>query len=150
MTLKIEDLTPTPGSMKKRRRVGRGPGSGMGKTSTRGHKGQGSRSGRGKIGAGFEGGQTPLFMRSPKRGFKNFTKKEYVIVNLEDLDTRFQANEEVTPKTLLEKGLIHKVTDGIKILGVGQLSKALTVKASQFSASAKEKIVAAGGSAEVI
>ena len=150
MAIKIEDLTPTPGSMKKRRRVGRGPGSGMGKTSTRGYNGQGSRSGRGKTRPGFEGGQTPIFMRSPKRGFKNVAKKEYAIVNLSDLDTRFQANEEVNPRTLLEKGVIHKVKDGIKILGEGQLSKALTVKANQYSGSAKEKIVAAGGSAEVI
>jgi large subunit ribosomal protein L15 len=89
-------------------------------------------------------------MRSPKRGFKNVAKKEYAIVNLSDLDTRFQANEEVNPRTLLEKGVIHKVKDGIKILGEGQLSKALTVKANQYSGSAKEKIVAAGGSAEVI
>jgi large subunit ribosomal protein L15 len=150
MTLRIEDLKPTPGSMKKRRRVGRGPGSGMGKTSTRGYNGQGSRSGRGKTRPGFEGGQTPIFMRSPKRGFKNVAKKEYAIVNLDELEIRFQANEEVTPKTLVEKGVIRKLLDGVKILGNGQISKPLTVKVNVYSGSAKEKIIAAGGTAEVV
>lgn len=150
MALKIEDLTPTRGSLRERKRVGRGPGSGRGKTCGRGYNGQGSRSGKGKTRPGFEGGQTPLFMRSPKRGFKNSEQKDFSIVNLSDLELRFQPNEEVNPQILIEKGIIHKILDGLKILGKGQLSKALTVRANIFSESAKEKIVAAGGKAEVI
>jgi len=120
----------------------------MGKTSTRGHKGQWSRSGGG-VRLGFEGGQNPLYRRLPKRGFKNFNRKEFAIVNLEDLN-KFAAGSEVSPEALLESGVIKDRKDGIKILGNGELTVALTVKANKFSQSALEKIQAAGGKTEVI
>lgn len=131
-----------------RNRVGRGPGSGNGKTSGRGQKGQNSRSGGG-VRLGFEGGQTPLYRRLPKRGFTNFTRKEYAIVNLDVLNN-FENGTEVTPALLIECGAIKKELCGVKVLGNGELNKALTVKAAKFSKSAQEAIEKAGGKAEVI
>lgn len=146
--MKLHELQPAPGSRKERNRVGRGIGSGNGKTSGRGHKGQNARSGGG-VRIGFEGGQTPLFRRLPKRGFTNIHRKEYAIVNLEALN-RFENGTEVTPELLLETGVVSKLKAGIKVLGNGELTKKLTVKAHKFSASAKEAIEAAGGTTEVI
>ncbi|GIW49746.1 MAG: 50S ribosomal protein L15 [Anoxybacillus sp.] len=146
--MKLHELQPAPGSRKERNRVGRGIGSGNGKTSGRGHKGQNARSGGG-VRIGFEGGQTPLFRRLPKRGFTNIHRKEYAIVNLEALN-RFEDGTEVTPELLLETGVVSKLKAGIKVLGDGELTKKLTVKAHKFSASAKEAIEAAGGTTEVI
>ncbi|MGG6432927.1 50S ribosomal protein L15 [Anoxybacillus sp. D401a] len=146
--MKLHELQPAPGSRKERNRVGRGIGSGNGKTSGRGHKGQNARSGGG-VRIGFEGGQTPLFRRLPKRGFTNIHRKEYAIVNLEVLN-RFEDGTEVTPQLLLETGVVSKLKAGIKVLGNGELTKKLTVKAHKFSASAKEAIEAAGGTTEVI
>lgn len=130
-----------------KKRVGRGPGSGMGKTSTRGQKGQNARSGGG-VRLGFEGGQTPIARRLPKRGFTNFTRKEYAIVNVKDLN-RFEDGTEVTPALLIESGLVKKELNGVKILGNGELTKKLTVKAAKFSKSAQEAIENAGGKVEV-
>ncbi|MDN5359078.1 MAG: large subunit ribosomal protein [Thermotogaceae bacterium] len=149
MPLKLEDLRPTDGSKKKRVRVGRGPGSGKGKTAGKGHKGQKSRSGA-KSKPGFEGGQTPLYVRIPKKGFKNINKKVYTVLNLDVLEERFNNEDEVTVSGLLERGIIKKTLDGVKILGEGTISKKLTVKVNAFSKSAKEKIEAAGGQIEVI
>ena len=146
--MKLHELSPSPGSRHARKRVGRGIGSGLGKTSGRGHKGQNARSGGG-VRPGFEGGQNPLYRRLPKRGFVNFTRKEYAIVNLKDLN-RFAAGTEVTPELLMESGLVKNPKDGIKILGEGELSVRLTVKANKFSQSAVDKIQAAGGKIEVI
>ncbi|MED4989732.1 MULTISPECIES: 50S ribosomal protein L15 [Parageobacillus] len=146
--MKLHELQPAPGSRKERTRVGRGIGSGKGKTSGRGQKGQNARSGGG-VRLGFEGGQTPLFRRLPKRGFTNINRKEYTIVNLDKLN-RFEDGTEVTPELLLETGVISKLKSGVKILGKGQIEKKLTVKAHKFSASAKEAIEAAGGKTEVI
>lgn len=147
--MRIDDLKPTEGSTKERKRVGRGPGSGHGKTATRGHKGQKSRSGAKKR-PGFEGGQMPMQRRLPKRGFKNYPfKLEFSIVNLRDI-AAIEAPDEITPELLIEKGIIKKVLDGVKILGDGEVSKSVTIKAHSFSESAKKKIVAAGGKAEVI
>ncbi|WP_027410252.1 50S ribosomal protein L15 [Anoxybacteroides tepidamans] len=146
--MKLHELQPAPGSRKERNRVGRGIGSGNGKTSGRGHKGQNARSGGG-VRIGFEGGQTPLFRRLPKRGFTNINRKEYAIVNLEALN-RFEDGTEVTPELLLETGVISKLKAGVKILGNGQIEKKLTVKAHKFSSAAKEAIEAAGGKTEVI
>lgn len=131
-----------------RNRVGRGPGSGNGKTSGRGQKGQNSRSGGG-VRLGFEGGQTPLARRLPKRGFTNFNRKEYAIVNVETLN-RFEEGTTVNVALLLEKGIIKKELSGLKVLGNGELTKKLTVEAVKFSKSAKEAIEKAGGKAEVI
>ena len=128
--------------------MGRGIGSGKGKTSGRGQKGQNARSGGG-VRLGFEGGQTPLFRRLPKRGFTNINRKEYAIVNLDALN-RFEDGTEVTPELLLETGVISRLKSGVKILGKGQIEKKLTVKAHKFSSSAKEAIEAAGGKTEVI
>ena len=130
---------------KKRKRVGRGIASGSGKTSGRGHKGQKARS---KVRVGFEGGQTPLFQRLPKRGFTNFNRKEYAIINLDALN-RFEDGTEVTPELLLEQGVVKNLKAGLKVLGNGALEKKLTVKAHKFSAAAKEAIEAAGGNSEV-
>jgi len=149
MALKIEDLRPTKGSMKKAIRVGRGPGSTVGKTAGKGHKGQKARSGGG-VRPGFEGGQTPLYLRSPKRGFNNFMKTVYTVVNLDMIDQRFEANEEVTIASLKIKGIISQIKDGVKILGDGNVTKPLIVKANAFSKTAVEKITAAGGKTEVI
>ncbi|WP_110113939.1 50S ribosomal protein L15 [Bacillus sp. CGMCC 1.16541] len=146
--MKLHELKPTEGSRKERNRVGRGTGSGNGKTSGKGHKGQNARSGGG-VRPGFEGGQTPLFRRLPKRGFTNINRKEYAVVNLETLN-RFEDATEVTPELLIETGLVSKAKAGIKILGNGTLNKKLTVKASKFSSAAKEAIEAAGGTTEVI
>lgn len=145
--MKIEDLKPAPGSTKNNKRVGRGSGSGHGKTSCRGHKGQKSRSGGG-VRPGFEGGQMPLQRRLPKRGFTNPNHKEYTTLNLRDLERI--GIETVTPETLVERGAVKNLRDGIKILGTGELTRAFNVKANAFSAAAAEKIKAAGGTAEVI
>ena len=145
--MNLADLAPAPGSRKKRKRVGRGPGSGHGKTSCRGHKGQNSRSGGG-VKAGFEGGQMPLQRRLPKRGFTNIFQKTFSIVNISALEKLEET--EITPEVLIKEGLVRKIQDGVKILGNGELTKAVTVKAHAFSASAKEKIEKAKGTAEVI
>jgi large subunit ribosomal protein L15 len=144
----LSNLKPALGSTKNRKRLGRGPGSGNGKTAGKGHKGQNARSGGG-VKAGFEGGQMPLQRRLPKRGFTSLNKKEYVLVNLRDLEL-FEAGSVVDLETLGKAGLINKVGDGVKILADGDFSKALTVKAHKFSKSAIAKIEAAGGKAEVI
>ncbi|MCG0238187.1 MAG: 50S ribosomal protein L15 [Firmicutes bacterium] len=147
--MQLHDLRPAPGSKRKPKRVGRGIGSGHGKTSTRGTKGQWARSGGG-VRPGFEGGQMPLQRRVPKRGFTNAPfKKVYEIVNVKALN-RFEAGTEVTPELLIAHRLAHGDKDGIKILGEGDLEKPLTVKAHAFSKSALEKITAAGGKAEVL
>lgn len=147
--MKLHELKPMPGSRPKEVRKGRGTGSGLGKTSGRGHKGQGARAGGGK-GPYFEGGQTPLQRRTPKRGFTNIFKKEYVEINLKELNERFDNDTVVTPEVLVESGLVKNVKDGIRILGEGEITKPLIVKAHGFSKSAAEKITAAGGQAEVI
>ena len=146
--MKLHELKPAEGSRKERNRVGRGMASGNGKTSGRGHKGQRARSGGG-VRIGFEGGQNPLYRRLPKRGFTNINRKEFTVVNLETLNSLGDGTE-VTPELLLETGVISKVRAGVKILGNGEVSKKLTVKANKFSASAKEAIEAAGGKTEVI
>lgn len=146
--MKLHELKYTEGARKARKRVGRGTSSGTGKTSSRGQKGQGARSGGGKK-PGFEGGQTPLFMLLPKRGFTNFNRLEYAIVNLEQLN-KFEDGSTVSPTDLKEAGLIKKELDGVKILGNGKLEKAITVKAHKFSKSAVAAIEAAGGKTEVI
>ena len=148
--MQLHDLTPAPGSTKNRKRVGRGNSSGHGTTSGRGQKGQGSRSG-GTKGAGFEGGQTPLAMRLPKLpGFRNPRRIEYTPVNVERLERKFEDGAVVNVCDLLEKGILSKCEYGVKILGNGEITKKLTVQASAFSASAKEKIEAAGGKVEVV
>lgn len=146
--MKLHTLKPAEGSRQARKRVGRGSGSGHGKTSGRGQKGLGQRSG-GTVRLGFEGGQTPLARRLPKRGFNNINRKEYAIVNVEDLN-RFEEGTTVTPALLIESGLVKKELSGVKILGNGELSKNLTVQAAKFSKSAEESITAAGGTFEVI
>lgn len=146
--MKLHELQPKEGTRTKAKRVGRGMGSGHGKTSGRGHKGQKARSGGG-VRLGFEGGQTPLFQRLPKRGFTNINRKEYAIVNVETLN-RFEDNTEVTPEKLIEAGIVRKKSLDVKILGNGKLEKKLTVKAHKFSKAAVEAIEAAGGKAEVI
>lgn len=146
--MKLHELKPAEGSRQERNRVGRGSSSGNGKTSGRGQKGQKSRSGGG-VRLGFEGGQTPLFMRLPKRGFTNVNRKEYAVVNL-DILNRFEDGTEVTPLTLVEAGIVKDEKAGIKVLGNGELTKKLTVKAAKFSKTAEEAIVANGGSVEVI
>jgi len=145
--MKIQELGPAYGSTTTRRRVGRGMGSGLGKTSGSGHKGQKARTG-GKIRRGFEGGQTPLYRRIPKRGFNNHFATEYTTVNVSDLE-RFDNDTVVTMELLLSEGLVRKELDGLKVLGNGNLTKKLTVVASKFSKSAEEKIQAAGGKIEV-
>ena len=147
--LTIDQLRPTPGSNKKFKRVGRGQGSGKGKTAGRGHKGQKAR-GTGKVSPWMEGGQTPLHRRLPKFGFKNFTKKVYAVVNLDTLEEKFESNDVVTPEVLLEKGIINKIYDGVKILARGEITKPLVVKTHKFSEKAKEKIEKVGGKIEVI
>lgn len=145
--MKIHELSPAPGSNKPVKRIGRGPASGQGKTAGKGHKGQKARAGRG-MRPGFEGGQMPLQRRLPKRGFNNIFAKEIAIVNVSALDEAFEAGAVVDAAALIEKGLVKKELDGIKVLGNGELTKALTVKASAFSKEAKAKIEAAGGTAE--
>lgn len=142
----LSHLKPAPGSRKKRKRVGRGPGSGLGKTSGRGHKGAGARSG-GSVPPGYEGGQMPLSRRLPKRGFHNPFRKEYAIVNLGSLE-RFDAGATVDADALRERGLVRGRKQKVKILAKGDLGKALTVRADAFSAKAREIIVARGGTAE--
>ncbi len=142
----LSHLKPAPGSRKKRKRVGRGPGSGLGKTSGRGHKGAGARSG-GSVPPGYEGGQMPLSRRLPKRGFHNPFRKEYAIVNLSSLE-RFDAGATVDADALRERGLVRGRKQKVKILAKGDLGKALTVRADAFSAKAREIIVARGGTAE--
>ena len=144
----LENLKPAKGAVRSRKRVGRGPGSGLGKTSGRGEKGQKSRSGYSRK-VGFEGGQMPLHRRVPKRGFHNRFRKEYTEVNLGRLDA-FDAGTIVTPELLLKRGVIKKVRDGVKVLAKGSLTKALTVRAHKFSAKAQETIAGAGGKAEVL
>lgn len=146
--MKLHEYKSAEGARKGRKRVGRGMASGSGKTSGRGHKGQNARSGKG-VRLGFEGGQTQLFKRLPKRGFTNVNKKEYAIVNVETLN-RFDNDTEVTPELLLETGVVSKMNSGLKVLGKGSLDKKLVVKAHEFSAAAKEAIEAAGGKTEVI
>ncbi|MRI86116.1 50S ribosomal protein L15 [Aerococcaceae bacterium WS4759] len=146
--MKLHTLKPAEGSRQERNRVGRGQGSGNGKTAGRGSKGQKQRSGGG-VRLGFEGGQTPLFRRIPKRGFNNINRKEYAVVNLETLN-RFEDDTTVTPALLVESGIVKKELSGIKILGEGQLERKLTVQAAKFSKAAEEAITAAGGSIEVI
>ncbi len=144
----LNELKPVEGARHSKKRLGRGTGSGLGKTSGKGQKGQNSRSGGG-VRPGFEGGQLPLFQRLPKRGFNNVNRREYAVVNLNDLN-RFENDSVVTVATLCEAGLVTKMFDGVKILGQGNLDKKLTVKAHKFSASAKEAIEKAGGTVEVI
>lgn len=144
--MKLHELQYEEGSRKSRKRVGRGPGSGSGKTSGRGMDGQNSRSGGG-VRLGFEGGQTPLFQTLPKRGFSNINRKDYAIVNVEELNV-FENGTTVTPELLLEKRIIRKVLSGVKILGNGELTKKLTVSANKFSQTAKATIEAAGGTVE--
>jgi len=146
--MRLDDLRPAPGSKKKRKRVGRGDGSGHGKTSCRGHKGQGARSG-GNVQPGFEGGQMPLQRRLPKRGFHNPFRVQMSVVNLSQLEALADTSE-IGPENLAAHGLIAGKNRRVKILGEGSLSRPLTVKAHGFSASAKEKIEAAGGKAELI
>lgn len=148
--MKLQELSPAPGSKKEAFRVGRGHGSGAGKTSGRGHKGQKARSGsRGGTRPGFEGGQMPLQRTVRKRGFNNIFATHYTCVNVEDLN-RFEDGAVVNYESLKERGLVNKPLDGVKILGNGELTKKLTVNAAAFSSSAKEKIEKAGGKAEVI
>ena len=147
--MKLHDLSPAAGSTKERKRIGRGPASGQGKTAGKGHKGQKARAGRG-MRAGFEGGQMPLQRRIPKRGFNNIFATEMAITNIATLDKYFEDGAPVTIDALIEKGIVKKTLDGVKILGNGEISKKLTVQANAFSDSAKSKIEAAGGKAEVI
>jgi large subunit ribosomal protein L15 len=146
--MKLHELKPAEGSRKVRNRVGRGTSSGNGKTSGRGQKGQKARSGGG-VRLGFEGGQTPLFRRLPKRGFTNINRKDYAVINLDVLN-RFEDGAEVTPGVLKEAGIVKSEKAGIKVLANGELTKKLTVKAAKFSKAAQEEIEAAGGSIEVI
>jgi large subunit ribosomal protein L15 len=145
--MKLSELAPNPGSRKKRKRIGRGPGSGHGKTSCKGHKGQKARSGGG-VKPGFEGGQMPLQRRLPKRGFTNIFQKKYSIVNIATLNNLEETT--ITPDYLLKEGVVKKMHDGIKILGNGEITRPVTVKAHAFSASAKEKITKAKGSVEIV
>lgn len=146
--MKLHELRPAEGSRKSQKRVGRGTASGWGKTAGRGQDGQNSRSGGG-VRPGFEGGQMPLMRRLPKRGFNNIFAKKFAVINLDCLNV-FENGTEVTPEVLLEKRIIKKINDGVKILGNGNLEKKLTVKATKFSKAAAEKIEAAGGKVEVI
>ena len=146
--MKLHEMSYTEGARRERKRIGRGHGSGHGKTSGKGQKGQNARSGGG-VRLGFEGGQTPIMRRLPKRGFTNFNRKVFAIVNVESLNV-FENDTVVTPELLIETGLVRKELDGIKILGQGELEKKLTVKANKFSGSAVSTIEQAGGKAEVI
>lgn len=146
--MRLHELRPAEGAKKSPKRIGRGAGSGWGKTAGKGQKGQNSRSGGG-VRPGFEGGQMPLYRRLPKRGFTNIFAKEYTCINVDRLNI-FEDGTEVTPELLREIGMAKKVNDGIKILGNGNIEKKLTVKANKISKAAAEKIVAAGGKVEVI
>jgi large subunit ribosomal protein L15 len=145
--MKLEDIKPAAGSTKRDKRVGRGIGSGHGKTSCKGHKGQKARSG-GSVGPAFEGGQMPLQRRLPKRGFKNIFKVEYAIINLRDIN-KIEGLDIITFDILRDKGIIKNLKDGLKVLGAGDLQRPVTIKAAAFSASALTKIAASGGKAEV-
>ncbi len=147
--MKLHELSPAAGSTKERKRIGRGPASGQGKTARKGHKGQLARAGRG-MRAGFEGGQMPLQRRLPKRGFNNIFRKVVVAVNVSDLEAKFENGAVVDAEALKAAGLVKNYFDAVKVLGNGTLTKALEVKVNAFSESAKEKIEAAGGKAEVI
>ena len=146
--MRLEDLKPAKGATKKAKRVGRGVGSGSGKTAAKGHKGQKARSG-GVKGPGFEGGQMPLQRRIPKRGFTNIFRKEYAVVNIRDF-ARISGSDPVTPEILLQNGLIKDMKARVKVLGMGELNIKLTIRAHKFSKSAIDKIQSAGGKAEVI
>ena len=146
--MKLHELSPAPGSTPPAWRKGRGPGSGNGKTAGKGHKGQNARSGGG-VKPGFEGGQLPLYRKLPKRGFNNKFATKYSTVNVEVLN-KFEDGAVVDLQTLMECGIVRKANDGLKVLGNGELAKKITVKAAVFSASAKEKIEAAGGKTEVV
>lgn len=147
--MSLSNLRPPKGAKHPRKRVGRGPGSGHGKTASRGNKGAKSRSGF-RFKRGFEGGQTPLHRRVPKRGFTNVFRTEYIVVNLDTLAEFFEAGASVTPESLRESGLVSQATGMVKVLGRGEIAKQLTIKAHKFSGSAAKKIAAAGGVAEVI
>ena len=147
--MKLHELSPAAGSTKERKRIGRGAGAGQGKTAGKGHKGQKARAGRG-MRPGFEGGQMPLQRRLPKRGFNNIFRKVIVAINVSDLEAKFENGAVVDAEALESAGLVKNYYDGIKILGNGELTKKLDVKANAFSESAKQKIEAAGGKAEVI
>jgi large subunit ribosomal protein L15 len=147
-SMQLNTIKPAAGATKDRKRIGRGPGSGHGKTATKGHKGQKARSG-GSIKPGFEGGQMPMQRRLPKRGFLPLTRKEYAVINISQLEV-FENGSVVDPAAITGCGLVSNIRDGIKVLAKGKLSKSLTVKAHKFSASAKEMILAAGGSIEEI
>ena len=147
--MKLHELQPAYGSVKDVKRIGRGHGSGNGKTAGKGHKGQKARSG-GSIRPGFEGGQMPLQRRMPKRGFNHIFAKEYAAVNISELEKRFESGAVIDAAALIESGAIKDAKDGVKILGNGELTKSLTVKAAKFTAAAQEKIEKAGGKAEVM
>ena len=149
MALSLNNLKPAKGSTHKKKRVGRGPGSGLGKTAGRGHKGQKSRSGYSSR-PGFEGGQMPLQRRLPKRGFTNIFKKEWLEISLAKIEESFSAGDEVTPEILHDRGLIKKAKHDVVILGTGEISKALKISAHRFTKTAKDKIEAAGGTATII
>jgi len=146
--MQLNTLKPAVGATRDRKRIGRGPGSGHGKTATKGHKGQKARSG-GSIKPGFEGGQMPMQRRLPKRGFEPLSRKEFMVINVSQLDV-FDAGSVVDTAAIISRGLANNIRDGIKILAKGTITKALTVKAHKFSAAAKEQIIAAGGSVEEI
>ncbi len=147
--MKLHELSPAIGATKEVKRIGRGHGSGHGKTAGKGHKGQWARSGGG-VKPGFEGGQTKLAMRIPKRGFNNIFATEYATVNVSDLEARFENGAVIDAAALVESGLVKKTLDGVKVLGNGEITKSFTVKAAKFTAAAAEKIEKAGGKAEVI
>ena len=149
MSLSLNNLRPAKGSTHKKKRLGRGPGTGLGKTAGRGHKGQKSRSGYSSK-VGFEGGQMPLHRRLPKRGFTNIFKKQWIEVSLEALDRSFEANTEITPEVMHKRGIIKKAKHDIVVLGNGNISKALKISAHRFTKSAREKIEKAGGAITVI
>jgi len=148
MAMKLHELSPPRGAKRGRKRIGRGPGSGHGKTATRGHKGQKARSGGG-VSPGFEGGQMPLHRRLPKRGFTNIFRKVYAIVNVKDLE-RFEPNTTVDVKALQDARLVKRIRDGVKLLGDGELSHPLVVKVHKASSSARQKVEAVGGKVELL
>ena len=147
--MKLHELSPAIGATKEVKRIGRGHGSGNGKTAGKGHKGQWARSGGG-VRPGFEGGQTSLARRMPKRGFNNIFATEYTVINVADLEARFENGAVIDLDAMIDAGLVTKVLDGVKVLGNGELTKSFTVKAAKFSATAQSKIEAAGGKAEVL
>ena len=147
--MKLHELSPAFGATKEVKRIGRGHGSGHGKTAGKGHKGQWARSGGG-VRPGFEGGQTALARRMPKRGFNNIFATEYATVNVADLEARFESGAVIDEAALVESGLLKKTLDGVKVLGNGEITKSVTVKAAKFTATASEKIEKAGGKAEVV